>query len=104
MTVNVSVGHKVDCSIIYLDQNGNPMLTPVTPDSPPNWSNAVPTVDSLVAAQNGLTCELTALSSGADTVNLSLAVGGKVFTALLQISVQGVPQVLTSIAIGATVS
>ena len=36
----VNVGHTDTLGIEYLDQNGNPMLTPVTPDSPPTWTDA----------------------------------------------------------------
>jgi hypothetical protein len=102
--VNVTLGHKVECSIIYLDQNGNPMLTAPKPDSPPAWTNGNPAVDTLAIAADGSTCEISTVATGADTVNLTLVVGGASFSASLSLTIQAVPQVLTSIAIGATVS
>ena len=38
MSTIVNVGHNIALSIGYLDQNENPMLTPVTPDAPPGQS------------------------------------------------------------------
>lgn len=102
--ISVNVGHQVACTIIYLDQNGNPMLTTPTPDAPPAWTNGNTAVDTLTVAADGLTCQINALTVGSDTVSLSLAVGGKSFSASLSLAVQAAPQVLTSIAIGTTVS
>src|SRR5271155_987433 len=38
--VMVSIGHQVQASIEYLDQNNNPMQTTPVPDAPPSWVDA----------------------------------------------------------------
>jgi hypothetical protein len=101
--VTATVGHKIECTIQYLDQNGNPMLTAPTPDAPPVWSNTTPAVETLSPAADGSTCEADTLTAGADMISLSLLVGGKAFTATLAVTVGAAPQALTSIAIAATV-
>lgn len=100
----VTVGHKVACTIVYLDQNGNPMRTPVVPDSAPSWTNApsAPGVDSLVP--NGVECDVDALSAGTDTITLSVVVGGQTFAATLALSIADAPQVLSSVQIAAEVA
>ena len=102
--VDVNVGHTVACSIVYLDQNGNPMLTTPTPDAPPTWTNAQPTVDTLVVGPGGNTCTVDAIAAGIDVVTLNLAVAGVSFSATLQVSVHTAPQVLTSVTIASSVS
>ena len=101
--VTVSVGHQVNCSIIWKDANGNPMLITPTPDAPPAWTNTTPAVDTLTVAAGGLTAVDAALAPGADTVSLALAVGGVAYAAALPVTVSAAPQVLTSIDIAATV-
>jgi hypothetical protein len=102
----VNVGHSIEFAIVYLDANGNPMLTTPTPDSPPAWSNApsAPSVDSFTVAADGLTAMLTALAAGTDAVSLSVTVGGVAFSASISIEIDAAPQVLSSVAIQATVS
>jgi len=104
-TIAVNIGHVVNMTIVYLDQNGNPMLVAPTPDAVPSWSNAPspPGATSLVVAADGLTAVDSALAAGSDTVSLSLSVGGIAFSAQLGVTVAAAPQVLTSIAVGATV-
>jgi hypothetical protein len=102
--ITLSVGHVAALSIIYLDQNGNPMLTTPTPDAPPTWSNTNSAAATLAAASDGLTATETAIAAGSDTVNLSLAVSGQSFSASLGVTVQAAAQVLTSIQIGSTIS
>jgi hypothetical protein len=102
--VLVSIGHTVSCTIVYLDQNGNPMLTPPTPDAPPTWADSTPATGTLTASANGLTASELAVAAGADTITVNLAVGGKPFSASIPIEVQAAPQVLTSIEIAATVA
>jgi hypothetical protein len=104
MTTTVNVGHDIALSIVYLDQNGNPMQTTQTPDSTPSWSNTASSVETLTVAANGLTADTAALAVGSDTVNLTVVVGGKTFTASLSVNVTPAPQVLTSIQIAAVVS
>jgi hypothetical protein len=102
--VTLTVGHSVDFSIVFLDQNGNPMLTTPVPDAPPTWSDATPATGTLVPAANGLTASEKAIAAGSDTVTVALAVGGTNFTASIDVTVEAAPQVLTSIQILGTVS
>ena len=101
----VNVGHSVDSSIIYLDQNGNPMLTPVTPDSPPTWTNAPNPagIDTLTVSADGSTSVLAATAVGTDTLTLTVVVGGKTFTASEQITISAAPQVLSGVQISSAV-
>lgn len=103
--LTLTVGHSAALSIQYLDQNGNPMLAPQTPDAPPTWANAPSAagVDTFVANADG-TASLSATAQGTDSVSVSVAVAGKTFTASLAVEVDPAPQVLTSVAINATVS
>jgi hypothetical protein len=104
MSTTVSVGHKVNCTLAFLDQNGNPMLTVPTPDSPPVWSDTNSAAETIVAAADGLTAVGTAISPGNDTVNVTAVVGGTSFSAATAVLVSPEVQVLTSIAITTTVS
>lgn len=102
---DVTVGHVVTDTIAYLDANGNPMLTVPTPDSPPTWANtADPTVDTMTVSADGSTATIDAVGVGTDTVTLTVVVGGVTFTATQQLSVDAAPQVLTSVAINASVA
>jgi hypothetical protein len=91
-------------TISFLDQNGNPMLTAVTPDAPPTWSDTTPATGTLTPAAGGLSATEAAIAAGSDVVNVALTVGGAAFSASLGITVSPAPQVLTSIAINATVN
>jgi hypothetical protein len=99
--VTVSVGHNVQCSLVFLDQNGNPMLTTPTPDSPPTWSDSTPATETLTAG--GLTASALAIAPGGDTISVSVSVGGVTFGATLGVTVTAAPQTLTSVSIAATV-
>ena len=102
----LTVGHSDTMTIEYLDQNGNPMLAPVTPDSPPTWTNtpASPPVDTFTVSPDGSSAVLAATAPGADTVNLSVTVAGKTFTASLGVAISAAPQVLTSVAIASAIN
>jgi hypothetical protein len=102
----VNVGHSIAMTILYLDTNGNPMLTTPVPDSPATWTNSPsdPSVDTFSVAADGNSAQLNALAPGTDTVNLSVTVGGTAYTASLAVEVDAAPQVLGSVQIGATVS
>jgi hypothetical protein len=100
----VNVGHKINMTIAYFDQIGNPMLTTPVPSSPPAWSNTNAAAETLVPAADGNSCVATAIAPGSDTVNLSLMVGGQTFAASLAVEVQAAPQTLTSIQIVPVVS
>ena len=99
----VTVGHLIDFSIQYVDTAGNPMLTPVTPDSPPVWTNVPSAADTFVASADGLTAVLTATAAGTDTVGLTVIVGGTTYTASDLITINAPPQTLGGVAIVATV-
>ena len=104
-TANVTVGHVATCEILYLDQMGNPMQVTPTPDSPPTWTKvADDTVDTAIVSADGMQDTITAVGPGQDTIGVTVVVGGQSFAASLQLNVQAAPQVLTSVAIVATVS
>src|SRR5271157_240612 len=105
MSTSVTVGHVIDFSIQYVDTSGNPMLTPVTPDSPPVWADAPasPPVDTFTPSADGLTAVLTATAAGADTVSLTVIVGGVTYSASDIITINAAPQVLGGVQIVATV-
>lgn len=102
--VNVTAGHTVVMALSFLDQNGNPMLTPVAPDAVPVWTDTTSATGTLTESADGLTASEAALAAGTDVVTVSLSVGGKAFTASLGITVTAAPQVLTSVGITSTVS
>jgi hypothetical protein len=91
-------------SIVYLDQNGNSMLTTPRADAAPTWSNTTPATETLKPSADGLTCEADAVAAGSDVVSLSISVGGAAFAASLSVTVEAAPQILTSVQIAATAS
>lgn len=105
MSTSVTVGHLVDYSFQYVDTTGAPMLTPVTPDSPPVWADApaTPPVDTFVVAADGSTAVLTATAAGSDTVTVTVIVGGVTYTATDLVTISAAAQVLGGIQIVATV-
>jgi len=102
--VTLTVGHTVAFALVFLDQNGNPMLTTPVPDAAPVWSDITPATGTLTPAASGLTATELAIAPGADTVSVSLAVAGVSFTASIDVTVETAPQVLTSVQIAATVT
>ncbi len=106
MADSVSVGHQIAFSIEYVDTAGNVMLTPVTPDSPPTWTDApaTPPVDTFTVAADGSTALLMASAAGSDTVSLSVTVGGVTFSASDLITITAAPQVLGGVNIVSVVS
>jgi len=103
MTATLSVGHTLALSILVLDQFGNPMLEPVTYDSPPAWTNSTPAVETLAAAADGQTAVATPVAPGSDVISLAFTVGGKSFATTLDVTVTPAVQVPTSAQIVATV-
>lgn len=99
MAATQNVGQSLPLSIEYLDQNGQPMRTTPTPDTAPQWANSDTATETLVASVDGKTAVATAVAAGADTVEVTLAVGGRSFTATLDVTVMPAAQTLTSIAI-----
>ena len=73
------------------------------PDGPPTWTDTTPATGTLTPAASGLTATELTTGVGADTATVSLAVGGTSFSASIDLTVQDVPQVLTSVQIAATV-
>ncbi len=104
MAVTLSVGHTLNMALAFLDQSGNPMLTPPTPDSPPGWTDTTSSTETIVPAASGLSCVGTPVAPGTDTVSVAVVVGGVSFSATLDVTVTAAPQVLTSVAITPTVS
>lgn len=104
MSTIVNIGHTISLAVIFLDANGNPMLTAPTPDSPPAWTDTTPATETLAVAPSGLMAVATPVAPGTDTVSLTVVVGGKSFAATLAVEVDPAPQVLTSVQISATVS
>ena len=104
MSVTVTVGHTVSFSLVYLDQNGNPMLTAPVPDAAPVWTDTTPATGTLTPAASGLTASELAIAAGTDTVNVAVAVGGKAFAASVDLAVHAAPQVLTTVGISSTVN
>jgi hypothetical protein len=97
---DVVVGHQIINTIVYLDQNGAPMLVNPVPDVAPVWGNlAAPTIDTMSISADGSTDTVSAVGAGVDTLSVSVVVGGNVFTAVEQISISAAPQVLSSVAI-----
>jgi hypothetical protein len=102
---DVTVGHVVTDTIVFLDQNGNPMMVTPIPDAPPSWTKTAPdTIDTLAVSADGSTATIKAVGAGADTVMLSVIVGGTTFAATQNLNITAAPQVLTSIEIAGTVA
>lgn len=102
--VKVNIGHTMALSIIYLDQNGNPMLANPVLDTKPVWTNSTPATETLAPSADGTTAVATTVAVGTDTITLQVASGGKSFNATLAVEVDPAPQVLTSVSINSTVS
>jgi hypothetical protein len=101
MATVVNVGHKVNLSVLFFDQNGNPMLTAPTPDSVA-WANSNAAAETLVSS--GTTAVATAIAPGTDQISLEVVVAGATFSATLAVEVDAAAQVLTSVSIEAVVS
>ena len=102
--IALTVGHTASFTVVYLDQNGNPMLTTPTPDAPPAWTDTTPATGTLTPGAGNLTASEVAIAAGTDTVSVSLAVGGVSFSASQQLVVSAAPQVLASIELATTVA
>lgn len=102
----LNVGHQDAMSILYFDTNGNPMLVTPVPDSPPVWTNVPsdPPVDTFTPSPDGMTAVIVATAPGADTVSVSLTVGGKTFTGSMAFQFSAAPQELGSIGINSVVT
>ena len=105
-TVPLSVGHTANMSLVFTDQNGNPMLVQPTPDASPvtEWSDVPgsPPIGALVAAGNAAT-EL-AENVGTDVVSVTTFVGGTPYTGQVALAVSPAPQQLTGVTIAVKVT
>ena len=101
MSYTLDVGKTENLAIEYLDQNGQPMVPTPTPDAPPAWSQTNASAVDLTAAADGNTAAAKGAAAGDDIVQLDLKVGGKSFSATIDLTVTAVTpvQVLTSVAI-----
>lgn len=101
--LELSLGHKVECTLVVLDQNGNPLLTPVAFATPPVWSNTTPATETILPSADGLTCEGTLLVVGTDVINVSATLpgGSAPVQASVAVTVDPAPQVATSIRVDA---
>jgi uncharacterized protein GlcG (DUF336 family) len=99
MATELNVGQTLQLSVAFLDQHGQPMTTQPSPDATPAWSQSSSPTATLAPSSDGLTAIEAAIAQGADTVSLTLAVGGHEFSATLEVTVNSEPQVLTSIEI-----
>ena len=96
MATTMKVGQSTVFTIAYLDILGVPMVTPPTPDATPAWSQIDATIESLLAAADGLSATAVGLDGGAksrtDTVQVQLMVGGLPFSATIDSTVEAVVQ------------
>lgn len=102
MAKTVTAGKTVPLSIGFLDQFGAEFVPTPTPDSPPTWTQANPAAGALSFSADGLTGHYAAANAaGADTVTMTVMVGGVIFSATLDISVVGAAPapILTSVVI-----
>ena len=99
MATMQNVGQTTPLSIRYLDENGQPMPTDPTPDFPPVWSQTNTAVDLLTPAADGLTASAKGVVAGSDTIKMDVSVGGKSFSATLDMTVNAVAPVPTSVEI-----
>ena len=102
--VTVAIGHTVSCTLVYVDQSGNPMLVTPSPDAPPVWTDTTPATGTLTASADGLSASEVAVAAGADTITVTLAVAGVSFTASVDVTVTPAAQVLAGIQIATTVA
>jgi hypothetical protein len=104
----VNLGHTVNLKIEEDDANGNPMLVPVPPASPPVWTQTTPATGSFVVSGDGMSAVYTPIAIGTDTLSVTLSVGsgvgGATFRATAGVNVIAALQVLTSIKINAVVT
>ena len=87
MAFDLPLDHTAHLSLTVVDSKGNPISPQPAFDAPPSWTDTTPATETLAASADGLTVTLTPLVVGADTVSVSCAVGGKSFTASLDVSV-----------------
>ena len=99
MATSLNVGQTVPLSIKYLDQNGAEMVPTPTPDAPPAWAQTNSAAALLTASADGNTATAKGTLAGDDVVQLDLAVGGKSFTATLDLTIVAAAPVLTSVEI-----
>ena len=97
----LNVGHTATCTYQVLDQNGNPMLSQVTLDSPAQWTDTPSPAgaDTNVVSADGTTDVVTAVAAGSDTVGLTVTIGGKTFTDSVLLTISPAPQQASGVEI-----
>jgi hypothetical protein len=98
MAVVYNVGQQLPMALQAFDQFGKPMPMPPL-DGVPSWTNTTPAVETLAPSSDGMSANATAITAGGDTVSCQLSSGGVSFSASINVTVQAVPSVLTSIEI-----
>lgn len=101
--VTVNVGHLAGMVIRQFDTNGNPMLTPVTFDAPPVWTQTTPATDTLAPAADGNSATATAVAPGTDTITCTATFQSVAYVAQQPLTVSPAPQVFGGIALVTTV-
>jgi len=67
-------------SLVAVDSKGNQVA--LNPDAPPNWTNSDESAATSAVSADGLTDTLTPVAVGkTTTVNVSVSIGGVIFTA-----------------------
>lgn len=104
MDITLTVGQNLSDSIVFLDASGAPMLTQLTLDALPTWTQATPATETLTASADGLTFSGPVIAPGSDTVTVTVSVNGTAFKASQAVTADAAPQVFTSIDIKPTVT
>ncbi len=105
MDFTLDVGKTENLGIVYKDENGQVMSPAPTPDLPPAWAQTSPASDTLTAAADGNSATALGLAAGIDTIQMTVVVGGTVFVAVSNATINAVAPpapVLTSVEISAT--
>ena len=93
----LTVGHTASLAFVYLDQDGNPMLTAPVPDKAPEWTQSNASAATLTPSSDGVTASEKGIAAGTDVVTVSVVVDGVEFAAQGTFNVSAAPQKLTSI-------
>ncbi len=106
MSTDVFIGHTVTFTVGQVDSKGNPMITPVTLDAAPTWteSSTDGSIETFSVAGDGLSATGTAVGAGTDTVTATVLVGGVSFSASVDVVVSAEPQTFGGIVVNTVVS
>jgi hypothetical protein len=101
MALTENVGQTSTLSIHYWDATGAEITAPVL-DSPASWSQTTPATDTLTASADGNSATVVGLAAGSDTVQVQVMVGGKQFSATIDVTVAASAPALDHITIEAS--